>query len=172
MQASFALPVNIRQTATTAANALVWAKRNKSPNKAIYLRRVTLNAVFDGVAAVSTSAYQLVRISGADPSAGTNLTVLGVNTGGATPAIASSVTYAQFLDTGLTVAGVTIGAPFGVVGAPRAPGSIAQLPIEWGEPNDARSRFLLLPGEGLGIQLGATAVVGDGLQGGIEWFEI
>lgn len=171
MQRSFSLPVNIRQSAATTAGNVVWAMRNLSQYRALWVRRIDLNAMFDGAPATSTSVYRLLRFTTATPTAGTAITPVPINTRGASPAPASIVTDARFLDTGLTQGAMAYPEDaFALVGAPRAVGAVAFLNREWGDFNETR-RLVVPPGEGIAIRLGLDAVVGDTLQGNIEWFE-
>jgi hypothetical protein len=170
MLRSFSLPVNILQSAATAAASLVWAMRNTDPYRAAYIRRAVLNVMFNGTAAATSSAYQFVRFRTATPTTGTALVPIPVNGQGASPAIASIVGDARFLDTGLAIVGVTFDASFGSMGNPRSvTGTVTQYPRDFGDGQD--DLFVLPPGDGLGIILGATAVVGDGIQGHVDWYE-
>src|SRR5215831_6121367 len=139
---AYSLPIAIRQTAATAANAVPWAMLLPSTaRRAIVMRRLIANVMFDGTAAASQSAYQLKRFRSTTPSGGTALTPIPHNLldKGATGVSNASVVTASFLDTGLTVA------------------SGRALTID--------------PGDGLCLALGVVAVVGDGIQGWVSWDE-
>lgn len=167
----YQLPIAVRQTAATAAAACVWAMRNLGiPNRPIALRRLAVNVMFDGTPAASQSQYQLARFRTVTPSLGTALTVVKQNTDDA----ASVVTDARFLDTGLTIAGVAFDTAAMSMGAPRQVGAGCQYVREWPGIMDGQGSgaFIIKPTDGLCILLGATAVIGDGIQGAIEWDEI
>lgn len=179
---SYMLPIQVRQTATTAANSMVWAMRNLgTPGRVLYLRRLSVNVMFDGTSAASQSSYQPVRFRGATPSGGTPITVAKTNFEDASLGAASVVTSAQFLDTGLAVAGVTFdgGAtpvPAASFGVQRGTGpSCGYL---WDYPGydsvgfNGREPFRIKNQDGLALILGATAVIGDGIQGWVEWDEV
>jgi hypothetical protein len=166
------LPIAIRQTAASAADSVVWSMRNLGPGKsrrAIAIRRISVNVMFDGVAAASQSQYKLCRFRDATPTIGTALTVVKQNTDDTD----SIVTDARFLDTGLTVAGVTFDAAMQIMGAPRQVGACAQYVREWpGIMSGQGSGALIIkPDDGLCLRLGVAAVIGDGIQGFIEWDE-
>lgn len=166
---NFKLPIAIRQTAATAAASVVWAMRNLG-GRVIAVRRVGVNAMFDGTAAASSSQYQLARFRTATPTAGAALTVVKANTDDG----ATTVTDARVLDTGLTPGAMTFDAAMCSMGAPRQVGACAQYVWEWspGDPQAPAARPLLIkPQDGLCILVGVTAVIGDGLQGMIEWDE-
>lgn len=172
------LPILIRQTATTAANAVVWAVFNPAGSRrTLYLRRITGNALCDVVAAVATqSNYGIRRFRSATPSGGSALTPVPHHSGDLSPSGAAivSVASARQLDTGLTVAGIVTDPPFAQFGCPRAPGAsgyfdFSWYPIDTGEGRDA---FSVVQGDGVAITLDLVAVVGDGIQGTVVWDEV
>lgn len=179
---SYTLPIQVRQTATTAAGALVWAMRNLGvPGRVIYLRRLAVNVLFDGTGAASQSSYQPVRFRGATPTGGVALTPFKPNFEDATLGAASVVTDARVLDTGLTVAGVTFdgGAtqiPAASFGCQRGSGPSAQYLLDYPGYDatgfNCREPVRLKLGDGLALALGQVAVIGDGIQGLIEWDEV
>lgn len=181
----FSLPIAVRQTATTAAAAVVWAMLNPlTSKKPLYLRRLFVNVMFDGTPAASQSQYLVKRFRGTTIIDGTALTpqshnrldkgALGVNQ-------VSAVT-AAFLDTGLTLAGITFDGA-GIVGAPAVFGNARQVAagaqyamdydaMDSGSGFSGRGAFCLDIGDGVALVLGQTAVVGDGIQGYASWDEM
>jgi hypothetical protein len=167
----YQLPIYLRQTGATAADSTVWAMRNLGvPSRAIYLRRLAVNVMFDGTAAASTSRYELRRFRTATPTNGTALTVVKQNTDEA----ASVVTDARFLDTGLTVAAVTFDTPAMAMGAPRQVGACASYVREWPGmmAEQGSGAFIIKPTDGICLRLGVASVIGDNIQGWIEWDEV
>lgn len=166
----YMLPIAFRQTAATAADSTLWAMRNLGVNRAVYIRRLVLNVTFDGVAAASTSQYEVRRFRTATPTGGTALTVVKKNTNDA----ASAITDARFVDTGLTVVGVAYDAPSVTVGAPRAAAAIVQGMYEWPGMSSGQGSgaFVLAENDGLCIRNGLVTVIGDAVTGWIEWDEV
>lgn len=162
----YTLPLFIRQTSTNGG--VVWAMRNLG-QKAIYVRRIMVNVLFDGTTTPSQSQYQLSRFRTATPTAGTAQTVIKRNTSSA----ASVVTDARFSDLGLTQGGMVIDTPMLSMGAPRTPGACAQYLYDWPAfLTDTTREPMIVPAlDGLCLVLGVVAVIGDGIQGLIEWDE-
>lgn len=170
MIAGYFLPINVRQSAPTAANAKVWAMRNGAPAGTLCLvREIVLAMTFDGTAAAGTSLrYDLGRFNGADPTGGALLTpIKRDNTQGA-----SVVTVARVADTGLGVVGAVIEGAFATLLLPASvTGGQRQAAFSASVAVDRDPLFVLAPGEGIGIALGATAIVGQGLSGWVRWDE-
>lgn len=167
---AYVLPINIRQTAATAAAATVWAMRYVTGALVVKLKKIRLSIGFDGTAAAGTSlGYQLMRFSAATPTAGTAITVIKKRTAYA----GSVVTDARFLDTGLTVAGVVFETAFDINKIPASVTGVTQtMFIDFVEPANRFGEFDLASGEGLAIQLERTAIVGQTLDGYVEWVEV
>lgn len=164
---AYVLPINIRQTAATAANQLVWAMRLVTSSRRVYIRQIVLACAFDGTAAASTSRYGISRCATATATGGTAIPVIKKRSNYST----SDVTDARFLDTGLTIAGMTFETAAFIVGCPRG-ASGASVPFVFGtDDGTAFSSFELASGEGLGIGLSSAAVVGDSLVGWVAWDE-
>lgn len=161
---AYGLPVNILQTNTTAADETVWAMRlPTTAAKSVHIEKIRLRVTFHGTAAGSTNSYYLARFSAATPSSGSALTVVKFDGNNAT----SEVTDARFVDTGLTTTSVSFGTAWHYVNNP-----ISVTSGRHGDELDLYFQpFVLNPGEGLCIRLGATAVVGQGLSGSIQWRE-
>lgn len=166
----YMLPIAFRQSAATAADSTIWAMRNLGANRTLYIRRLVLAVSFDGTAAATTSQYEVRRFRDATPTGGTALAVVKKNT----TETASAVTDARFVDTGLTVAGVTFDAPSITAGAPRQVAAVGQFVHEWPgmAAGQSSGAFIVTGLDGLCIRNGVTAVVGDAVRGWIEWDEI
>lgn len=166
---AFLLPILVRQTGATAAASTVWAARNVAGPQTVYIRRIRGAVTFDGTAAAATTiGYDFMRFSVATPTGGTALTPIKKRSAYA----ASNVSDARFLDTGLTVAGVTFETPFARVQAPISVTSmIRPFEIDFSYLGDRGAPFELASGEGLAIQLTATAVIGLGISGWVEYDE-
>jgi len=159
----YSVPVNIRQSATTAANATVFSMRNAAAStKTVYIEWIELLMAFDSGTPLgrSTQRYDLVRFSVATPTAGTTETVVAMDSSAA----ATQVTDVRFLDTGLTTTGVVFGTAFATVGCPASDGATANY-IRQG------IAIKLAAGEGFCIRLNVAAVVGQSLTGEIVWSE-
>lgn len=165
---AYALPINIDQTAATAANSTVWAMRNGASNK-IFLRRLLLNIVFDGTAAAGlTLRYMLARFSAATPTGGTSIPAIKMQTTFA----ASTLADARFLDTGLTTAGVVFETEWATLSIPASiTGGVVNWPCPFIGSNEAKESFVLNPNEGLAIRLQSAAIIGLGISGSVHWDE-
>ena len=174
----YVAPINIRQTATTASGADVWALHNFQPRKEIYIRRIVVNVMCDVTTAVATTSnYQLRRFRNSSTviSGGTLLTGTPksrLDQGAFTSPVASGAVV-RAVDTGVTMGGATFDPFFASFGAPRAPGGGTFYMVEWPglEVTRATDRLCIDPFDGVAIELGVTAVIGDGLQGWFEWEE-
>lgn len=159
----YSVPVNIRQSAATAANGTVWTMRNPANStKVIFIEFINFLMGFDAGTPLGRSLqrYDLVRFTSATPSGGTAITVIAADSA----ASASAVTDVRFADTGLTTAGVTFGAAFCTISVPASDGATNY----YKRDNVA---FRLAAGEGLAIRLTVAAVVGQDLTGEIIWSE-
>jgi hypothetical protein len=153
--------VFIRQSAATAAGAVVWAMRNPvGSGKTIFIERIYLNGDFNATTPVGRVllSYALRRFTGADPTGGTLLTP-GKND---TDDVDSVVTVMRQLDTGLGGAMVLETGHVGLIGFPSFG--------TFGSPYVRNETSIKLkPGEGLAIALNAAAIVGQELSGEITW---
>lgn len=159
----YCAPVNIRQTAATAANSTVWSMRNDASSlKLVTIESIKLMMHFDTGTPLQRSSlrYELRRFSTATPSGGTSITPVLRDS----LAPSTSVTDARFLDTGLTVTSVVFDNPFAIIGCPASDGSTNSF-------SQDIVPFKLAAGEGLCIRLSQTAAIGQGLFGEIIWAE-
>lgn len=159
----YSLPINIRQTAATAANATVFALRNAAAStKTVYIEDIQLLMAFDTATPLTRSLqrYDLVRFTTATPTAGTALTVVAMDSSAA----ATQVTDARFLDTGLTTTSVVFGSAFATIGCPATDATTSEF-------SRNGISIKLAPGEGFCIRLTVAAVVGQSLTGCVTWSE-
>lgn len=159
----YSAPINIRQSAGTAANATVWAMRNAAAStKTIYIERIELMMGFDAGTPLGRSLqrYDLIRFATATPTGGTAVAVAQMDSS----ALATQVTDVRFLDTGLTTTGATLGATFATIGCPASDGATASY-------SRCGIAIKLGPGEGFAIRLNVAAVAGQSLTGDIVWSE-
>jgi hypothetical protein len=158
----YVVPVSIRQSANTAANATVWAMRvDPGASKSVFIERIYLSASFDAGTPIGRALlrYSIGGFGSATPTGGTSLSVISLDS--ANPA--SVVTDARLLDTGLTTSGVNFQSPAFGVGVPACDGSVV--------PFDFTGAIRLQPGQGLYIRLFTAAVIGLGLNGYVQWKE-
>lgn len=165
----YMLPIIARQTAASASGSTVWAMRLPAvATMRVKVKRLQISSNFDGTAAASQGRYDLARFNTATPTGGTALTIAKKRSS----APASAVTDARRLDTGLTVTSVVFEAEMLSLGVCRQRGA-QFMDLETDErPESTNNEIELLPGEGLCVRLGATAVIGDELSGYIEWEEV
>jgi len=145
--------------------------RNTSSTKTVSVRQIILGSMNDQGATPGTGSMVLCRFSAATPTGGTAIVPikrysLQVVTGG----WASGITDARFLDTGLTVAGVTFETAFAAI----RPGAIAPAHLIL-DATDYKRKWPgleLAPGEGLCIRTAIAAqVAGNNLWGFVNWSE-
>lgn len=154
--------VNIRQTATTAANSTVWAMRNPlaSPYSMV-IERIFLRMAFDPntpLTGINLQRYDLRRFSAATPTDGTQITPVKAST-----LAPDSLADVRVLDTGLTVAGVSFESPFAGISCPEIQGAVSGY-------ERSRVYLRLAPGEGLAIRLSdVDASIGQSLVGEVCW---
>lgn len=163
---AYILPINIRQTAATAVNSVVWAMRLVSSARRVYIRQIVLVTAFDVNAGALTSRYGIARFAGATPTGGVAIPVVKKRSNYPT----SDVTDARQVDTGLTVAGVVVEPAAFNLGCPRALAASSQF-VFGTDDGTAFSSFELASGEGLCISLAVAAVTGDSLIGWVAWDE-
>ncbi len=151
---------------------MVWAMHNPSTSsRTIYIRNVRGRVVFDGTAvAATTSGYEFVKFTVADPSTGT--TVARVKKRAAYPVSQIQDANIQQKSGALTMTGI---ANIDVVNVVRLPlsitGTIANFDLDFVVAGMPYEGFELAPNEGFGIRLVAAAVIGLGIGGSVEWDE-
>jgi hypothetical protein len=161
------LPIGLRLTTAIAAGGLVWAMRNGG-TRTIYVTEIELLFGFDGTAAVSTSRWELIRFSGANPATGTTLTP--VKHASSMPA--STVQDARFNEAAaLTVTGITFeGQAMAYGGCQRQLHANNNLHLR-ADALMRRGIFELAANEGLALRTNLAAVIGDSCLGHVAWEE-
>jgi hypothetical protein len=164
-------PVNVRQSAATAAGAIVWGLYNSSSTKVVYVRSMFFQMFFDGAAAATLMKYELVKYIGVTAfTGGVVLRPLNKRTSLAGALVSS----ARVLDTGLTVtAGVAQGT-FSIGAQGRVTqlatnfnaSELAILQNERGILNSISIELAL--NELLAIRQSVVSVIGDNIVGYVE----
>jgi hypothetical protein len=171
----YTVGVAIRQSAASAPGTLVWSLLNGDSKKTLYIRRITMNVIFDGAAGASTAVYFLARYRGGIPTGGAGVVAGKRDDSTVSFAGAVGIAVIRQLDSGLGVGGTTPdAAQLLTMAVPRGTtGGSCYYNFEWPtKPDEGAGDGLdLAPGIGFGLYLGATSVIGDGLVGSIEWDE-
>jgi len=95
----------VRQSATTAAGACVWAIHNSSATKTVQILRIKYQLSFDGTGAASLMRYEWIKGTAVTTfSGGTLVTPAFLKTG-----INTAVSTVRVGDTGLTTTGLVAG---------------------------------------------------------------
>lgn len=164
---SYLLPINIRHTAATTANSVVWAVRNGT-TKILAIRRISVAMGFDGTAAAATCRYGIQRFTTATPTGGSVLTAIKKRT----TYSASTIADARTVDTGLTLGAMAFEADMMSWGLPVSltGGSVVRDYVfeQAGERFDSLE---LAANEGICIRLNQAAVIGLSLTGFMSWDE-
>jgi hypothetical protein len=168
-------PVNVRQSAATAAAAIVWGLYNASATKIVYVRAIQLQMFFDGTAAATLMKYELVKYTGVTAfSGGAGVTPMHKRTS----LSAALVAAARVLDTGLTATSgaaqspVQIGAMGRVTMTATNFQSYVTMPLSQNERGTLSALAIeLAQNELLAIRQSATSVIGDNIVGYVETAE-
>lgn len=161
--------VNVRQTATTAAAAVVWGLYNSSSTVTFWISRINLQCFFDGTAAATLMKYELIKATSVTVfSAGTAVTPVKKIT--SQTALAS----VRVLDTGLTTTGIANVQVLGNLVMGRVTQTTtnyqqAPLLLDWTAINSGP--ISLVQNEILAIRQTVTSVIGDNCVGTVEWIE-
>ncbi len=161
--------IRISQSATTGAGAAVWAIRNKTAGKKIYISRIWMQLWQGGTGAATEMQYEWKK--------GTGTTVMSSGATAVTPLLKRTATTnpdveVYKLDTGLTMTGASHGAAFfncvwaRVTHSATATADICspQFTLDLlGDPIE------LLQNETLTLMQCTTSVVGDSVSGGVEF---
>lgn len=160
--------IRVVQSATTSAGAAVWAFRNATAGKKIYISRIWMQLFQSGTGAATEMQYEWVKGTGCTAmTGGAAVTPLIKRTAHTNPDVNIRV-----LDTGLTQTGISQGAKFfncawsrlthsaTQAGAVSPPFTLDML----GDPIE------LLQNEVLTLMQAVTSVVGDSVSGGVEFF--
>jgi len=159
----YSAPVNLRQTAATAAGATVWSMRNSSSSTVlVFIERISLLLAFDSITPTTraTPRYDLARFSTATPTGGTSISVTQMYSGDGS----TQVTDVRFLDTGLTTTGLVFNPPFATIGCPATDATTTKY-------ERMGISLILGVGEGFCIRLNTASIIGQSLTGEIVWSE-
>lgn len=97
----------VRQTATTAAGAAVWAIRNSSAARTVVILGVSFHCAFDGTGAATLMRYEFLKATTVTAfSGGTQVTSALHKT-----SLSAPLAETRVLDTGLTLTGAAFGGP-------------------------------------------------------------
>lgn len=158
----YSASVAIRQSGSANAGTTVWSMRNPlaSPLNLV-VERAEVSVSFDGTTPLSNNLlrYELIRFSAATPATGTVITP--ARHSNLAPASAADV---RFLDTGLTVSGVSFeSSAIDVFSCPAIRGTSVAY--------ERRGlNIKLAPGEGLAIRVrDVDSMAGQGIVGKITW---
>lgn len=159
--------VSVIATATTAADASLWAIRNKTAAKTLFITRIWLQMSFNGTGAATEQRYALRKgISCTAMSGGAAVTPLLKRT-----AITNPNVDCRVLDTGLTQTGISQGAVFWSCAWARLTHSATQAGgISPLFTLDFQSPLELAQNEVLSLQNVVAAVVGDSVFGACEFY--
>jgi hypothetical protein len=168
-------PVNVRQSAATAAGAIVWGLHNPSASKIVVVRSAQFQMFFDGIAAATLMKYEMVKYTGVTTfSAGAVVTPMRKRT-----ALAGSVVgVARVLDTGLTAtdgvaqAPVPLGAMGRVTQTARNFQSVWSIPLAFVADVANAMAIELANNELLAIRQTVISVIGDNIVGYVEATEV
>jgi hypothetical protein len=171
---SFVAQILIRQSTTTAADAIVWSLFNASGSVKVRIRSLRHTMIFDGTtAAATTRAYYWQRTKTAAPTGGTQIIPTQKRS-----ADAASIADVRFLDTGLTKGSMTVQGTqntdaLAKVSMPiSATGGINpfQIPLHV-MAERLIADITLAQNEGVGLFLNETTTAGIGIAGLVEWDE-
>lgn len=168
------VPVKVRQTATTAAAAVVWGLYNSSSTKIVHVRRLWLEMFFDGTSAATSMEYEMGRMTGITTFSGGTLVTpmhkLSSQSG-------AQVSAARVLDTGLTTTGGTFQAQGWLGRAGRITVTATLVPPVNLYPVIDTALGIGIPvelvqNEALVFRQLVTSVIGDRLQGYVDFAEV
>jgi hypothetical protein len=171
-QGAYVANISLRHTAADAAGSMVWAFRNPSSIRTVYLRKIMAQLTFDGTAAAATGiGYEFVRFTTADPTTGT--TVPRVKRFGTTASVILDANIQQKSGI-LTMTGILAIEIFHVV---RLSVSVTSGVININLPYEAsglsKERMEFTSDQGFGIRVGpVAAIIGQTLSGSVHWDEV
>lgn len=165
------VPVVVRQSAATAAGAIVWGLWNSSA-KIVSIRSLFLQMFFDGTAAATLMKYELVKYTGVTSFSGG---VVAVPLHKRSSLSGAQLSVARVLDTGLTATGGTAqsAVPLGAQGrvTQTTTGFSAGLltPLQGATRGSLTTMAVeLAQNELLALRQSVISVVGDNVVGLIE----
>lgn len=162
------LPISMgRLTAAIADESLIWSMRNTHATKSVRILEIAICTGFDGTAAATSAQYNIVRFSNATPTGGSAITVIKASNSYNT----SIVTDArQDAGAALTVTSIVFETAMASFSNPRQVSATNSFSSKYN--TNVYDVFDLAAGEGLGIRIGETAVIGDSISGYVRWMEV
>jgi hypothetical protein len=170
-------PVIVRQSAATAAPAIVWALWNPTGSgKVITIRAFQLQMFFDGTAVATLMKYEMIKYTGVTAfGSGTVVSPLHKRT-----ALSGAlVGQARVLDTGMALTGgaaqvaIPIGAMGRVTQTTTAFASYLTQPLSQSERGTLTAMAIeLAPQEAFVFRQTVASVIGDNLVGYVETGEV
>jgi hypothetical protein len=165
-----AVAVSVRQSAATAATAVVWGLHNPSATVNLYVQKIDLRCFFDGTAAATLMKYEIIKATSVSAfSAGSTVTAVKKRTS------LTTIAVPRVLDTGLTTTGI---ANIQVLGN-LVMGRVTQTATNYQQANllfdftsVVSAPIQLVQNEILAIRQTVTSVVGDNIVGSVEWIEV
>lgn len=164
--------ISVRHTVADGAASFVWAMRNPALSpRTVYIRNVRGRVYFDGTAvAAGNSGYEFSRFTNADPTTGTTIPRVRKRTSYPISVVADA--NIQQKSGILTLSGISNIEVLNVMRLPLSvTGVLAQFDFDLIVAGLMGEALELAPGEGFGIRTVATAAIGLGIAGGIEWDE-
>ena len=165
-------PVVVRQSAATAAGAVVWALWNSTGGKLVTVTSLDLWMYFDGTAAATLMKYEMVKYTGVTGFAnGAIVTPLHKRSS----LSGALVSAARVLDTGVTLSGGTAQSPIQLGAQGRVTQTTTAFATNRYNPLVADERGVLngmaielATGEALALRQVVASVIGDNLVGYVE----
>lgn len=166
---SGAAEIEVRQSATTGAGAVVWGIHNPNASVKVYIKRIQLRAFFDGTAAATLMQYEIIKATSVTAfSGGVAITPVTKFTG------QSAIAIVRLLDTGLTTTGIAAVQILGniVMGRVTMTTTNMQSAQETWDFNALEIPEIRLDqNEIVGIRQVVTSVIGDRVLGTLDWVE-
>lgn len=160
----FAADIRVKQTATTGAGAVVWAIRNKTSGRTIYIDKIILHLAQAGTGAATEMQYEFIKYTGVTAlTSATAVTPLLKRT-----SIANADLDVGVLDTGITMTNGSAGAAFWNAYMQRVTHSATASADSTGAPwvfDFGNFPIELAQNEALALRNVVTAVVGDIVSG-------
>jgi hypothetical protein len=167
--------INVRQSAATAAGAVVWGLYNANATKIVHVESILLQMFFDGVAVATNMRYELLKMTGITAFSGGAAVTPSHKI---TSQSGAQVSAARVLDTGLTTTGGVAQAAFwnGLMGrvtqtATNFQSTQFNIPVASAAGALAGINWQLAQNEALVLRQLVTSVIGDNVVGAVEFNE-
>jgi hypothetical protein len=165
--------VKVRQSAATGAGVVVWGIHNPNATKVVNIRNIFLELFFDGTAVATNMEYEILKMTGITTFSGGAVVTPSHKVSSQSGA---QVSVVRVLDTGLTTTGGAAQAQAAIFAMGRAAQTTTSMvrgqyePIK---PNVLTGVALqLVQNEALVIRQLVTSVIGDRIQGWIDFAEV